>query len=439
MTMTDKNAHYEQEAALIGAVMVDQKQYDKVKDYVYPKTFDWIPYRHAWESIESLIDKGMGVDVITVGDELDGMGKLDSFQTHHTKIRGRMGLDILRSESTPQNAMTYAGKVVNYAAKRAYLPALEQAGVRCLNGWDANHVKSELFLDLDAIPTWGGKAVKNTVNLSDALSLAEDRTDRASRGEIVTVPTGFIDFDDLLGGGLEAPDFMIVAGRPGTGKSSMLTTIALNVAKTKRVALFSLEMGAQQIAMRMISQISGITYKDQKSGNLDDRDWPVYIHAQGELQALDLHIIDLAAITMAQTRQALRSLGSVDLILFDYIQLARPDEPQGTREQEVGYVSRALKQIASEFNAPLVAGAQLSRDIEKRSIKRPVLSDLRESGSLEQDSDIVTFLHKPDEESNLYQWIVAKHRNGALAPIKIEFVPSKTMFRNCQTERVSFA
>jgi|APSaa5957512622_1039677.scaffolds.fasta_scaffold14065_1 replicative DNA helicase len=430
-------AQREQEAALIGACMADQRQFDEIRERVSTESFSWHPYRWTWDAMLRLRERGLGVDVITVGDELDREQKLDQFQTHHTKQSSRIGLSVLRSDASPRNAQSYAANVMDYAAKEMIIPVLERAAYWSKNGRLASDIKKDLATEIDAIRTFDGKAAQHTVSISDATKLAEDRTGRASRGEIVYVETGLTDLDNLLGGGAETPDFIIVAGRPGSGKSSFMTTIASNASKKgKRVALFTLEMSEQQIAMRLISQESGISYKKQKTGKLNDTEWVEYDHAVEVVNGLPIVINDLPAITMSQMRQALRAMGKVDLILFDYIQLARADEKQGTREQEVSFVSRWLKQIAKEFDAPVIAGAQLSREIEKRASKKPMLSDLRESGSLEQDSDIVIFLHKPDELINAYELIVAKHRNGEVGSIDSVFVPHKTRFENAAREKV---
>ena len=435
----DENTRHVSEAALIGGVLRDRKQLESVRDIVQPANFDWHPYRWAWKAILSLDERNMGIDVITVGDELERMDKLGEFQSHANKLPGRVGLSELRAEGKPSNVVSYAANVIDYSAKKQFISVFEDGAYWAANGRHAEDIKADVTLRMDSIKTFNTKALQHTDSIKDAVSKAMNRTDRASKGEIEYIKTGFMDLDKLFGGGLEAPDFAIIAGRPGSGKSGFLTSVAGNVAAAgKRPALFSLEMSNQQVAMRLIAAESGVSYNKQKSGKLTDSEWPKYVHGIGVVENYDIELNDLGGITISQMRQELRRMGKVDIILVDYLQLMKADQKHGNREQQVSEVSRGLKEIAKEFNAPVIAGAQVSRGVDTRKDKRLVLSDLRESGSLEQDSDIVMFINKDEAKPTVIELSIAKHRNGEIGIVDLVFVPHLTKFTNAETRRVNF-
>jgi replicative DNA helicase len=198
-------------------------------------------------------------------------------------------------------------------------------------------------------------------------------------------------------------------------------------------------MSNQQVAMRLIAAESGISYSKQKSGKLTESEWADYHEGAKKVKAYDIELNDLGGITLSQMRQELRRMGKVDIILVDYLQLMRAEQKHGTREQQVGEISRGLKQIAKEFNTPLIAGAQVSRGVDGRKDKRLILSDLRESGSLEQDSDIVMLINQLDKANPfIIDLAIAKHRNGAVGIVDLIFVPHLTKFENATKRKVIF-
>ncbi len=239
--------------------------------------------------------------------------------------------------------------------------------------------------------------------IQQVLSEYYDRIEQlaARDEETMGVPTGFIDLDRLLGG-LQPSDLLIIAGRPGMGKTGFLLTAGKNAAQTfrKNVAIFSLEMSNEQLVQRLIAQETGIDSQRLRTGKLTEEEWPLFTHAIEVMSDTHIFLDDTPALTPLQLRTKCRRLHmeyGLDLILVDYLQLMTGDTRNDNRVQEVSYISRNLKVLARELNVPVLAAAQLSRAVEQRADKRPMLSDLRESGSLEQDSDIVMFIYRPDK------------------------------------------
>ena len=434
--MSTKNR--ENEAGLVGAVLKDPSKLDSLLDIIVPEDFDWRCYGWAWAAMKSLHERGLSVDTITVGDELDRANRLIEFQyageEGEMKWEGRGALSRLRDLGTPRAVFTYATNVKDYSAKRQLMNLLNTGADWTLNGRNATQIMKDLTQMMCGIKTFDGGAFEHTKTLSESISDVYDHVDRASRGEIKFVQTGYVDLDKILGGGMSAPDLITIAGRPGGGKTALLGSIAKNAASSgKRVFVFSLEMQNKQIAMRLIAQESGVSYDKQKSGNLQGDEWERFTNAVETLADEEKYPIvlnDLPNISISKIRQELRRIKDVDLVVIDYIQLGGVDGKYDRRDQEIGEITRGLKSIAKEFNIPVLAAAQLSREVEKRGDKRPILSDLRESGSLEQDSDIVAFIHKPDPLSNGTEIIVAKQRNGAVGSVELIYKPTLTRFES---------
>jgi replicative DNA helicase len=274
-----------------------------------------------------------------------------------------------------------------------------------------------------------------------------DRIDQLSqRGEdTFGVPSGFIDLDRLLGG-MQPSDFLIIAGRPGTGKTAFMLSAAKNAAQIhkKRVAIFSLEMSNEQLVQRLISQETGIESQRLRTGKLNEDEWPLFTHAIEVLSDTHIFLDDTPSLTPLQLRTKSRRLYleyGLDLVLVDYLQMMSGGMRIENRVQEVSYISRNLKVLARELNVPVLAAAQLSRAIEQRADKEPQLSDLRESGSLEQDADVVMFIHRPElyERDTLMQNVaqikVSKHRNGPVGMVELVFRSNLAKFENAATRR----
>jgi len=250
--------------------------------------------------------------------------------------------------------------------------------------------------------------------------------------------------------GLQPSDLLIVAGRPGMGKTGLALSIAKNAAQThkKHVAIFSLEMSNEQLVQRLISQETGIDSQRLRTGKLEEHEWPLFTHAIEVMSDTRIFLDDTPAITPLQLRTKCRRLHleyRLDLVIIDYLQLMSGDTRNDNRVQEVSYISRNLKVLARELNVPVIAAAQLSRAVEQRADKRPVLSDLRESGSLEQDADIVMFIYRPEvyeedpAKQNLAEIIVSKHRNGPVGSVQLIFRKNLAKFENAATHHVDLS
>jgi replicative DNA helicase len=277
-----------------------------------------------------------------------------------------------------------------------------------------------------------------TVPISVAASEAYDWTDAASQGKIVGVNTGFTDLDNLLGS-LYPDNLYIVAGRPGMGKTAFLLSVARHAARdlNKRIAIFSLEMSRAPVAQRLIAQEGEVDLFRILKGRLEDQEWPRYTHAVEAVAAWPIVINDMSSININQIRQTARKIkasGGLDLLIVDYIQLAESGERnRERRELDVSAVSRGLKHLARELNVPILAAAQLSRAVEQRAGNRAILSDLRESGSLEQEAYAVIFISKTDQ-FNVMDLDVAKHRNGPVGSCELIFSGSYARFDNAATK-----
>jgi replicative DNA helicase len=283
--------------------------------------------------------------------------------------------------------------------------------------------------------------------IQTVLSDYYERVDRLSHrdDEILGVPTGFIDLDRLLSG-LQPSDLLIIAGRPGQGKTGFMVSVARNAAqRNKHVAIFSLEMSNEQLVQRLIAQETGIDSQRLRTGKLSENEWPIFAQSIEVLGDTHIYLDDTPAITPLQLRTKCRRLHmefNLDLIVIDYIQLMSSGMRNENRVQEVSFISRQLKVLAKELNVPVLAAAQLSRAVEQRADKRPMLSDLRESGSLEQDSDVVMFIYRPDQYeqdttmTNAAEIIVSKHRNGPVGSVELVFREQLAKFENAATRQV---
>ena len=425
----------ESEEAVVGAVLINPEVYYDVAQFLQADDFYIHRHRWIWEAYTSLHEQRIPIDLLTLTEELERKGQLE-------EIGGRAFLTALVNQvPSSLNAAAYAHIVEGHAIRRRMITA-------------ANSIAAVAYnedLQIDNVMDEAEKAVFNVSErrlrhdvqpIRDVLRDYYDRIDEAARRgeEILGVPTGFLDLDKLLRG-LQPSDLLIIAGRPGQGKTGFLLSVAKNAALShkKHVAVFSLEMSNSQVAERLISQQTGIVSQNLRTGNLDENGFGLLAEAVEKLSETQIFLDDTPAITPIQLRTKCRRLHlehRLDLIIVDYLQLMTGDTRTDNRVQEVSYISRNLKVLARELNVPVLAAAQLSRAIEQRADKEPQLSDLRESGSLEQDSDIVMFLYRPEAwendegKKNLVKLRVAKHRNGPTDDVNLVFRSSLAKFEN---------
>ena len=252
--------------------------------------------------------------------------RLDSFMLDDASFTGRAALSKLREFGEPRNAVSYAANVLDTFAKKEVIHVCSSAATGANNGRYAADVIKDAQTQLGEIVTFNSKALTHTQSSAQAVEIAADKTGQASRGELKYVPTGFSDLDRMLGGGMEAPDFSIIAGRPGSGKTGFMVTVAMHASgRGHNVAFFSEEMANEQVVRRMIAQESEIPYDRQKSGRLTEDEWPIFEEAKKAVSSLPITLNDLPAITISQIRQELRRMKHVDLVIVDYLQLCGVD------------------------------------------------------------------------------------------------------------------
>lgn len=435
----------EAEEAVLGAILVNPEVYYDVAHFLSAEDFYLHRNRWVWETFNSLHDQRLPIDLLTVAEELERQGRL-------AEAGGPAYLTaLINAVPTSLHAEAYGHLVEGSATRRRLLEAANQIA-RLAYQSDTlieeavNEAEKAIFAVSERRLTHELQPIKQ------ALSEYYDRVDYLARhrDETIGVPTGFIDLDRVLGG-MQPSDLLIIAGRPGQGKSGFCISAAKNASQLhkKHVALFSLEMSNEQLVQRLVAQETGIDSQRLRLGDIRDEEWPLFTQAVSALGETHIYLDDTPAITPLQLRTKCRRLHmevGLDLIIVDYLQLMTGDTRMDNRVQEVSYISRNLKVLARELKVPVLAAAQLSRAVEQRSDKRPVLSDLRESGSLEQDADVVLFIYRPDQyeadtlKQNIAEIIVSKHRNGPTHPgIELVFRKELAKFENAMTRRVDLA
>jgi len=428
----------EAEEAVVGAVLINSEAYYDVAQFLGADDFYIHRNKWIWDAFARLHEQRIPVDLLTLSEELERAGQL-------AEIGGSAYLtSLINQVPTSLNAEAYGRIVEENSIRRKMINAANQIASLAYKGNTIDNVMNEAE---KAVFNVSEKRLKHDLQpIRSVLSGYYDRIDDLSKRpeDFHGVPTGFYDLDKLLGG-LQPSDLLIIAGRPGQGKTGFLLSIAKNAALThkKHVAIFSLEMSNEQVVQRLIAQETGIDSQRLRTGKLLENEWPLFTHAIEVLSDTHIYLDDTPAITPLQLRTKCRRLHmefGVDLVIVDYLQLMGGDTRNDNRVQEVSHISRSLKVLARELNVPVLAAAQLSRAVEQRTDKRPVLSDLRESGSLEQDADIVMFIYRPDQyekdsdKQNVAQILVSKHRNGPMGDVELIFRGALAKFENAATK-----
>ncbi|MDD2920783.1 MAG: replicative DNA helicase [Anaerolineales bacterium] len=429
----------EAEEAVVGAVLINPEAYYDVAQFLNADDFYIHRNQWIWDAFVRLHEQRIPVDLLTLSEELDRNNQL-------AEVGGSAYLTSLINQAPSSlNAEAYGRIVEGHSVRRKMITAANKIASIAYN--ESSTVEDVMNEAEKAVFNVSERRLKHDLQpISDVLSDYYDRIDDLAKRpeEIHGVPTGFVDLDKMLSG-LQPSDLLIIAGRPGQGKTGFLLSLAKNAALThkKHVAIFSLEMSNEQVVQRLIAQETGIDSQRLRNGKLQENEWPLFTHAIEVFSDTHIYLDDTPAITPLQLRTKCRRLHmeyGVDLIIIDYLQLMGGDSRNDNRVQEVSHISRSLKVLARELNVPVLTAAQLSRAVEQRTDKRPVLSDLRESGSLEQDADIVMFIYRPDQyekdtdKQNIAEIIIAKHRNGPVGSVELIFRGALAKFENAATK-----
>ena len=419
----------EAEEAVLGSVLINPETYDDLAEFLNHDDFYILRNGWIWQTFARLRELGQPVDYLTVVNDLQEHSRL-------AEIGGPAYLiGLINRTPSSLHAAAYGHLVEQTATCRRLAQAANQIATAAYRKpLDANRALDEAEQAVFNVSL--RRVTRDAQPARTVISNLYDQVVDQAEGGLKGIPTGFIDLDRLLGG-LHGSDLIIVGARPAVGKTSFLTSLALQVAEkaARHVAVFSLEMSAEQLALRLAAQESGVDSHRLRSGQLAEDEWDAFTRSVEKLSELPIHFDNSPALTPFQLRSKCRKLrlkNRLDLVVVDYLQLMASDGRFENRVQEVGYISRQLKVLARELDVPILAAAQLSRAVEMRSDKRPVLSDLRESGNLEMDADIVLFLHRLEDptDKGLTEVIVAKHRQGPTGVIRLAFQESTTRFVN---------
>lgn len=431
----------EAERSVIGSILLDGDLVSSVSEIVCADDFFRPEHCIIFNSILSLADSCESIDVVTVSEWIDKNNSLDDI--------GGIGYLLEIADSTPSasNVLSYAEIVKERAILRriAALGSQVSEVARDRDGMTSAEMIEETERQLAALSESQAKA-GDLESIGDILIGAVNGIDeRFNNGETVTgIKTGLSDFDEFMGG-LQDTDLIILGGRPAMGKTSLAINMAENAAinEGKVVAVFSIEMPKVQLANRMISSIGRIDQGRIKTGKLEDSDWSKIMMSTLKLKKSKLFIDDTSGISPSYARNKLKKIerehGGVDLVVIDYLQLMQIPNYKEGRTNEISEISRSLKAMAKEFNCPVIALSQLNRGLETRPNKRPINSDLRESGAIEQDADIIMFVYRDEvynEDSphkGIAEIIIGKHRNGEIGTVRAAFQGKYSRFENLTT------
>lgn len=429
----------EAEQAVIGAIFLDPAAIILASEILLPEDFYRSAHQKIFEVMLHLNETGHAVDLVTVTEQLAASKLLED-------VGGISYLSEL-SVSVPTAAN------IGYYARIVEEKALLRRLIRT-----ATDIATDGYTREDEVDALLDEAEKNIMevaqrknsgafhNIKDVLVRAYDNIEmlHTQKGEVTGIPTGFTELDRMTAG-FQRNDLIIVAARPSVGKTAFALNISQNVAtKTdENVAIFSLEMGAEQLVMRMLCAEGNIDAQNLRTGSLTDEDWRKLTMAMGSLSNSGIYIDDTPGIRVSEIRSKCRRLkqeSGLGMILIDYLQLIQGSSRSSkeNRQQEVSEISRSLKALARELEVPVIALSQLSRGVEQRQDKRPMMSDIRESGSIEQDADIVAFLYRDDyydketENKNIIEIIIAKQRNGPTGTVQLAFVKEYNKFVNLE-------
>ena len=431
----------EAEQSVLGGLLLDNAAFDRVTDLLGDDDFYRYDHRLIWQHIPRLISLPRPADVVTVHESLSSAGKAE-------ELGGLSYLNAL-AHNTPSaaNIRRYAEIVRERSMLRKLVSVADEISAAAFSpqGKEARQLLDEAEARVFQIAQEGSRGTVGFQEIQPLLTQVVEGIDelyhREGDSDVTGVPTGFVDLDRMTSG-LQAGDLVIVAGRPSMGKTSFSMNIAEHVAIEQGlpVAVFSMGMGAVQLAMRMVGSVGMLDQHRMRTGKLTAEDWPRLTHAVQQVQEAQIYIDETPALSAmevrARSRRLARQCGQLGMIVIDYMQLMSASGSGENRATEISEISRSLKGLAKELNCPLVALSQLNRSLEQRPNKRPVMSDLRESGAIEQDADLILFIYRdevynPDSpDKGTAEIIVGKQRNGPIGTVRLTFQGSSTRFLN---------
>jgi len=431
----------EAEQSVLGGLLLDNAAWDRIADFINEHDFYRYDHRLIFHNIGKLISQAKPADVITVFEQLQAAGKAE-------EVGGLAYLNAL-AQNTPSaaNIRRYAEIVRDRGVLRQLVTIADEISAGAFNpqGRDVRQLLDEAESKVFAIAEEGSRGQKGFLEIQPLLTQVVERIDelyhRDNQSDITGVPTGFVDLDRMTSG-MQGGDLIIVAGRPSMGKTAFSLNIGEHVAVEQGlpVAVFSMEMAGVQLAMRMLGSVGRLDQHRLRTGRLLDEDWPRLTHSIQRMNDAQLFIDETPALNpmelRARSRRLARQCGQLGLIIIDYLQLMSGSGSGENRATEISEISRSLKGLAKELNCPVIALSQLNRSLEQRPNKRPVMSDLRESGAIEQDADVILFIYRdevynPDsQDKGTAEIIIGKQRNGPIGTVRLTFLGQFTKFDN---------
>ena len=427
----------EAEMSVIGSMLMDEKAIGDAMEYVTADDFYMKQYGLMFQAIVELDQAGMAADPVTVQSKL--REKNLPPETYSSEALAA----IIAQVPTSVNIVSYAKTVADYSLRRRL--------IRMSEGLAADGYQHELATDAllekaesEAFHLSQSRMSSDFVSIQQVVRSAMHKLEDAARtrGNVTGIASGFTDLDNMTTG-FQNSDFVLIAARPSMGKTALTLNIAENVAvrQHKHVAIFSLEMSREQLIYRVLSMNSHVDSQKMRTGQLEEADWSNLIESADVISRSGLILDETPAITVAEMRSKCRRFKKdfgLDLVMIDYLQLMSGSGARNndSRQQEVSEISRSLKALARELNVPVICLSQLSRAVESRTDKRPMLSDLRESGAIEQDADVVMFIYRDDyyhpesADKGISEIIIAKQRNGPVGTVKLKWIPELTKFAN---------
>jgi replicative DNA helicase len=435
----------EAEQSLLGALLLDNQAFDRVADLVTGEDFYRDDHRRLWRHIARLIEASKPADVVTVSESVEASEDKD-------KTGGPAYLGAL-AQNTPSalNIRRYAELVRERSVQRRLAQVATGIAEEALNpgGKEVGQLLDEAESRIFQIAEAGARRDQGLLEIKPVLAKVFERIDhlyhRDNQSDVTGVPTGYTKIDEKTSG-LQSGDLIIIAARPSMGKTALALNIAEHVAVDNGlpVAIFSMEMSSTQLAMRMLGSIARVDQHKMRTGRLNDKEWGDLSDAMGKLHETPLFIDEGGALTAlevrARARRLKRQYSKLGLIVIDYLQLMASTTQGENRATEISEISRSLKAMAKELDVPVVALSQLNRAVDQRPDRRPVMSDLRESGAIEQDADVIMFIYRevvykpdlPEDQRGLAEVIIGKQRNGPIGTVKLTFLGQHTRFENYQ-------